>query len=333
MVNGVEHSSLHTSSEPALPVANSADCYHRREDVGVLPVVMTEREFSQIQRQIGFADIVIGADHATLQQAPEAIEVRGVNVPAHILTLGVVHGLVWEFTLQSSIARVFIGGDQGHVFTDGLPNEAAQGYTVRILNDLADDVTLAGNRANDAYLIAAWTSLQALLVPVPVLILAADVGLVYLDFAHELGKAAVLHGGPDPVAHIPGRFIGPAADLPLNLQGADALLALGHEVNHLEPDAKVVVGVLKDGLSDDAEPITVSSTAILALAHPMKRLGLQLVDFGIAAPRTLNAIRPAAFLQELLAGCFGREPLHQLRKCLSRLGCHAGLRDVEASVC
>ena len=71
MVSGVEHSWPHTSSEPAVPVACSAVCYNRREDIRILPVVMTERELGQIQRQIGFADVVIGAHHATLEQAPE----------------------------------------------------------------------------------------------------------------------------------------------------------------------------------------------------------------------------------------------------------------------
>lgn len=330
MASGVEHSSIHTSSEHALPVAYSAVCYHGREDVRILPVVMTEGELCQVQRQIRLADIVIGADHAPLQQAPEAVEVRRVDAPAHILALGVVHGLVRKFTLQSGVSRVFIGRDQGHVFTDGLPNEAAQGYTVRILNDLADHITLASNCADHTDLVAAWASLQALLVPVPVLILTADIGFVYFHFAHKLGKASVLHRGSDPVAHIPGRFIGPAADLALNLQSTDALLALGHEVNDLEPDAKVIVGILKDGLGNDREPIAVPSTAVFALADPMKWLGLQFIDLLVVATRATHAIRPAAFLQEFFAGFFGREPLHQLGERLSRLGRH-GLTSIQMS--
>ena len=62
-------------------VANSAACYDRGEDVGILPVVMTARELSQVQRQIGLADVVIGAHHATLQQAMEAIQVGRVTLP------------------------------------------------------------------------------------------------------------------------------------------------------------------------------------------------------------------------------------------------------------
>ena len=62
-------------------MANSAACYDRGEDVGILPVVMTARELSQVQRQIGLADVVIGAHHATLQQAMEANQVGRVTLP------------------------------------------------------------------------------------------------------------------------------------------------------------------------------------------------------------------------------------------------------------
>lgn len=333
MANGVEHSSPHISSEHAVPAAYSAVCYDCGEDVRILAVVMAERELRQVQRQIGLADVVIGAHHATLQQAPEAIQVGCVNVAAHIFTLRVVHALVREFALQSRIARMIIGCDQGHASIHRFVHEVAQRHPIRIFNDLADDITLASNRADHADLAASHAREVGFLAAMAVLILATDIRFINLYFAHELGKAAVLHSGSDPVAHIPGGFIRSAADLPLNLQGADALLALGHEVDHLEPHAQVVVSVFKHGLGDDGEAIPVPSAAFLALADPVKGLGLQLVDFVIAATRAFHAIRPAAFLQELLAGFFGREPLHQLRECVSRLGRHAGLRDVEASIC
>ncbi len=333
MANGVEHSGPHILAEHAVPAAWSAICYDRREDVRILPVVMTERELSQIQRQIGLADVVIGAHHATLEQAPEAIEVGRVDVPAHILTLRVVHALVRKFALQSGIARMIIGRDQGHASIHRFTHEVAQRHAIRVLNDFADHVTFAGNRADHANLAASHAREVGFLAAMAVLILTTDIRFINLDFAHELRKTAVLHGGSDPVAHIPSRFVGTAADLALDLQGADALLALGHEVNDLEPHAQVVVGVLKHGFRDHRESIPVPSAAFFGLAGPMKRASFQLIHLLIAATRAFHAIRPTAFLQELLAGFFGREPLHQLRECLSRLGRHAGLRDVVASVC
>lgn len=322
MASAIEHSSSDTSSEHAVAVAYSAVCYHGREDVRILPVVMTERELRQVQRQIGFADVVIGAHHATLQQAPEAVQVRRVDVPAHIFTFRVVDALVRELTAQTGVACMVIGRDQRHPSIHRFADEVAQRHAVRILDDFTDHVTFTSNRTNNAHLPASHASDMGFLAVVAVLVLATDIGFVYLHFAHELGKAAVLHGGSDSMAHIPGGFIRSATDLPLDLQGTDALLALGHEVNDLEPHAQVVVGVFKDSFGNDREAVAIPSAAFLALTNPVKGLGIQLIDFAIAATRALHTILPAAFLQELLAGFFGRKPLHELRKGLSRLGRH-----------
>lgn len=154
MANAFEHSSPRTSSEPALPVACSAACYYCREDVRVLPVVMTERELSQVQRQIGLADVVIGAHDATLQQAPEAVQVGGMDVPAHIFTLGMIHGLMRVFPIQFAVSRPFISCDKGHAGINRFSHKLAQGMAVSAFDDLTHYVPLAGNRANDANLVA-----------------------------------------------------------------------------------------------------------------------------------------------------------------------------------
>lgn len=54
----------------------SANC--RAENVVVLPVVVSEVEFCDVERQIFRTDLVIGADHAALQQRPEAFDGVGV---------------------------------------------------------------------------------------------------------------------------------------------------------------------------------------------------------------------------------------------------------------
>jgi hypothetical protein len=52
----------------------SAACYRRAEDIDVLPVVIAELEFSDVQRQIFLTDLVVGADNAALEDAPEALK-------------------------------------------------------------------------------------------------------------------------------------------------------------------------------------------------------------------------------------------------------------------
>ena len=82
MASGVEHSSLGTSSEHASAAACSAFCYDIREDVWIIPVVMAIRKLRQIKRQIGFADLMECTHHTTLQKAPEAVQVRRMDIPA-----------------------------------------------------------------------------------------------------------------------------------------------------------------------------------------------------------------------------------------------------------
>lgn len=156
----------------------------------------------------------------------------------------------------------------------------------------------------------------------PVSIFAADKGFVYLHFAHELREATVFHGSTDAMAHIPGRPVVPAPNLAMDLQGADAFLALRHQVNDLEPDAKVIVGIFKDGLGNDGETIAVPSAALFALADPVKGFGLQRIDLLAVATRALHAIRPAHIPKKRLTRFFRRKAVGQLRKGHGWFGRH-----------
>jgi hypothetical protein len=65
LANAFAHSLADISSEHASAAACSASHYERREHIPVVSVVMPERKLCQVQRQIGLADIVVGADDAT----------------------------------------------------------------------------------------------------------------------------------------------------------------------------------------------------------------------------------------------------------------------------
>lgn len=305
----------HTSCWHASPLACSAFCYHIIEDVRILAVIVAIAELREIQRQIVFAHLVEGADHATLQQAPEAIQVCGMDIPAHIFTFTVIDGLVRELAMQSGIARMFVSGHQRDLLTDRIPHEVAQGQTVCILNDLADYVTLASNRTNNTDL-----SFPAFyIVPfcnMAVSILSADVRLVYLNFAHQFAKASILHSGSNAMARIPGGSIGSTADDALDLQGADTLLAGQHQKNDLKPRLQGVVRVLKDGFCNHREAVAIASTAFLALTDPVKWAALYRKHLGIVAAWAGYAIGPAALLKKRLAGFFGLESLHHAAECL-----------------
>src|SRR5713226_9045025 len=84
------------TAEAIASVHASAACYGRAEDVRILPVVMAELKFREVERQVLLADAVVGPDHATLEKRPEAIKVRGMDFAADVFALGVTHRLVRE---------------------------------------------------------------------------------------------------------------------------------------------------------------------------------------------------------------------------------------------
>ena len=311
MATGVEYSSLRTSSEHVSAAACSAFCYDRLKDIRIIPIVMAEGKLCQVEREIGLRNIMERAHHATLEQAPKAIQIGRMDIATDIFTLGMIHRLMGEFSLQSGIPHMFIRCDEGHTFTHGLTNKITQRLTIRVLDNLADHIALSGNRANDADFPAADSSEVRPLATMAVLILAADIGLIYFDFAHELAKSAVLHRRTDAMAHIPGCAVVSAPDLAMNLQGTDTLLALRHQVNNLEPGPERIVGILEHGSRDYREAVAVPSAAIFVLTYPVKWAGFERIDFCAMAARALHAIGPALIVQVLLARFLGAESRHQ----------------------
>jgi len=239
--------------------------------------------------------------------------------------LGMVDRLMDKLPLQSGIAGVFIGCYQRNIFAHRLPNKIAERVAIGVFDDLANHIALTRYCANDADFPQLGPPIW---LPMAILILATNVRFIDFHFAHQLRKSAVLHRRSNAMAHIPGRAVVAAPDLAMNLQRADTLLALGHEIDDLEPGTDWVVGILKDGFCNDRKPIAVPSATVFRFADPVKRLGLQFVDLHVLTARALHAIRPTLLLEKLLARFFGREAFHQLRQR------HAGFRHhVQPSLC
>jgi len=104
MADTIAQSSLHISSEHASAVACSAFCYDIRKDVWIVPVIMAIRKLRQVQRQVILRDIVKGPNDATLEQAPERLNVIRVHVPAHIFTSSMTHR-----GMREGAAKMMIG--------------------------------------------------------------------------------------------------------------------------------------------------------------------------------------------------------------------------------
>jgi len=95
-------------AEDVASEASSASCYHLVEDVRVLPIIEPEGKLIEVQGQILAADLVVTANDATLEQAPEGFDIIGVNVAPDVTAIAVPDDFV-RVICDLSIGRVLIG--------------------------------------------------------------------------------------------------------------------------------------------------------------------------------------------------------------------------------
>src|ERR1700722_249280 len=72
----------------------SADCYRRSEDIGVMAVVVPELKFSDVERQVFLADLVIAANDPALEDAPKAFNCVGMDSSDDVFASSVLYDLV-----------------------------------------------------------------------------------------------------------------------------------------------------------------------------------------------------------------------------------------------
>lgn len=172
-----------------------------------------------------------------------------------------------------------------------------------------NDVALAADRASDQHFTGDRSRL--LLVPMAVFVLAADVGLIDLDNAHQLAELRISKTCPHAMTQIPSGAIGTEAHHAMDLQGRNALLAGEHQIDDLEPRFHGNVGVLEDRSDQHREAIAAFIRAFRAL--PMEWHSADWADLFVPAASAANLLRPTALLQIELAGIIGREQPFELR--------------------
>jgi len=296
-----------SSEAPASPGA-SASSDRVTKDVRVLTVVMTELKFRKVKRQVFLAHVVVSSDDSSLKERPEIVDAGRVYVAPHVLMLAMTHALVLVAHLrQRIVSKVLIGRNQFNLVADRFANEPGERFGVGLLDYSTDHISLTADRADNASLATATRDV-AFLVSMAILVFAADVGLINFNDAHEFHKVAIVHRGPEPVAQIPCRLIGAGADLPMDLESADALLAIQHRVQHLEPCGQRVFRVREHSASQQRKTVS-GFAALRALPVPS---ALQGVDLLITTTRAGNALRPAMLEDVSTTGFFRREGFHQL---------------------
>jgi len=298
-------------SEAPASCRASAPCYRFPKDVGIVAVVMAELKLRQVKRQILLADMVERADHSTFEQAPEVFDIVGVHFAAHIFSRAVLHNSMLEtLGTQIAVAAVLVGRHQVYFVAYRFTHETVQGPNVSVFDHLADHVTLAGDGADHRSLAAGDAALTALFVPVAVYVAAAKKRLIDFDDTHKLAEIRVLHRGAQPMAHVPGRLVRSGTDLPLNLEGAYALLGIEYLPENLKPNSQRIFGVLEDSSHGYRKSIGRIATNF---ADPIERLPVESADLFIPASRATNdTIRPAVIHEKLLAGRFIWKGVDQL---------------------
>jgi len=265
----------------------------RSEDVLVLAIVIAELELGNIERHIFAAHFVERADHAALEDRPEAFDSLSVNCADDILASGVINGRVWIILIERIVAGILIGAKQADFVGDGFANKGGESGGIYIRNHARDHIPLAADGADDWRFArtnaAGSAAAAAAFIPMPVLGQAADESFIDLDDSAKLVN--VLHQrGSDLMTHEPSGFIGTKTHVAMYLPRANALLASQHEVNNTEPIAKRFIRVFEDS-SGNMRKAVVFRCASIALPMPRHCRDL-VIDHG-TAPRAADTIRPA----------------------------------------
>ncbi len=298
---------------------------------------MAKLEFREVQRKVLCADVMISANDSALQECPEALNIIRVNFTTHILASRVHYGfVVVAQRVQVVIAAVFIGRDKRDTITDRLAHESTQRCRVSVLDNLADHITLAADSSDDRGL-TAHAGDVLLLIPVAILVLAADCGFIHLDDAHQLAELRVFHRAAKPHAHIPDRLVRAGSEHPMKLPSAHSFPAHEHQVQNREPHEQRLLGFLEDGSSFKREAVrgAIVLAALLALPVPCARRAA-LVNVIVAATRALWASRPASQHQIGPTRRFvGKRRIelskrHLLDEYRIAIGCHASYISADA---
>src|SRR6185312_1639159 len=124
----------------------SSDCLP--EDVCVIPVVVPELEFGEVERQIFGADFVERADNAAFEDRPEAFNRVGVDRADDVLALGVVDNRMRVFGVEALVAAPLIGDEQAYLLGNRAAHEALEHVAANVADDAGDNLPFALNGAD-----------------------------------------------------------------------------------------------------------------------------------------------------------------------------------------
>src|SRR5579863_5548334 len=131
------------------PSSLSAVLNRLSKNIGILPIVIPELKFRNVQGKVFPADLMIGANHAALHERPEAFDGVGVDRSDDVLPGAVVDSAMGQLLRQGAVRDEVVVRDEADLVRDRLGDEAHDGLVVRASDDTGDDVTLTLDGPND----------------------------------------------------------------------------------------------------------------------------------------------------------------------------------------
>jgi hypothetical protein len=257
----------------------------------VLALVIAERLFVQIAKEMERLDTDIGPFQAALKQTPEVLKSVGMHAAIDVL-LGVVYELMDVFPVQSGIGRQFIS-EQFSPGYDVFLDVILQSLLLAVGDML--DANLPGfavQQANYQLLARAAGSddLLGFLVRMHITGESTDHAFVGFDRAAttHLLEATTLHREPDAVEHKPCGFL---TDVQISSYFArtNPVLAIADQPDGGQPLGQRQGGILENSSDLDGE----LAALVLTTAFPAALIGEEVNLFASAGWTFHDAIRPA----------------------------------------
>jgi hypothetical protein len=124
----------------------------RSKDIGVVPVVIAELKFCDVQSHIFFADLVKCANNTALEDRTEAFDGLRMNCANDLFAASVFDDMMRIDLPDMPIAGPFVGHKQADFFGHRLANESGEHIGANCFDYACYDITLALDSTNNRLL-------------------------------------------------------------------------------------------------------------------------------------------------------------------------------------
>ena len=284
----------------------SDDLLHYSDEafrIGRLTVVVSKRLFVNVPKQVEWLHADVRAVQAALQETPEVLHRVGMDVAVHILH-SVIDDGVLIIVFKSVVGLQFVGEYRSPGF-DVLPDLFLQFRLAAVINDHRPHIAVAFDHSKYHRLVlpacASNNALTFRLVHVPRL--AADEGLINLDFATKFVEPTFLHRQTNAMKHKPRSFLSDPKT-PMDFIAADTVFATDNQPCSSKPLLKRDRRIFKDSSSLQRE----RGPQVSGIAFPYALFGEPRYLLGAALRALHDTIGPSQFHHELSAVIEVREP-------------------------